>query len=262
MANSSEKVFPSLQECLSHICKTCGITQTRCPDGDHDPAWLFRGEPNCYPHTSCGMYRLITRNHAEDGKTAFFDDVIAAMVDFEGIYLEQFEDELGPEAAGFLQHYGVPTDLLDFACSLTVAASFAFDGGKQMENDGAIAVVERSRLSSFCDLLDLRKSRCERPRRQHAWAVRHRAGHATDFKHGPTVEDLGIRWYRFKKTPNDRSICCDLAQLYDTSTDSGAADMVLLLDVFVRDFLNNLTNTPSVRDQIARIRGHLVRASA
>src|SRR5262249_30248017 len=114
-------------------------------------------------------------------------------------------------AEGCCQHYGLPTNLVDFSSSLGVALSFARPTthlGKPNHEAaaGGVAVLDLSVYSGIeypdillADLTSHPWSR--RPRRQAAFGVlaRGEVGHAPDLKAPHTCAQLGISWFTFRQ---------------------------------------------------------------
>jgi hypothetical protein len=185
------------------------------------PQFLFRGESSAYPRTTSSLARLRT---SVSMPLRGLEDIIRVTV---GVRLALEEQLELPRllAEGFLQHYGYPTELLDVTADLDIAASFASD--LRVGDTGAVCVLQTELLQSHM-LADLRQhDLAQRPRRQHALAIRIFGD--GDLKHPETVRALDLEWlpFQFKMEDNERFIPDPF--LLDAHSDqvAGLAQLVL-----------------------------------
>jgi len=130
-------------------------------------------------------------------------------------------------SAGFLQHYGAPTELLDVTSSLDVAAYFASSG--QVRGRGLLCVLPVDVISTNSIIIDLTKHPgAERPRRQSAFAFFHRKH--LDLKSPDCIEELQLKWYSFTLQRSDISQYRSQESLLDAHTDKVAGMLQFLLN--------------------------------
>jgi hypothetical protein len=194
-----EVIHDSFDACLSRIAGDFGVSLV---DNATHRRLLLRGENDVYPTTESSMKRFLTK---DDGKTMRSFYYVSPFVDFEDVYAEYHSDTNGlseEEGAGFLQHYGFPTDLFDLSPSLETARFFAAYGG----NDNPVGVVGTfpyEEVESNFTLTDLSNHpHALRPRRQLAFVARPCTG-IIDLKSQRATTLLSARWYRFRKSASD-----------------------------------------------------------
>ena len=199
--------FSSLDACVQHIRSSYGpnkTVKTAAEDiksgerfvVDEAPAYLYRGESYSYPTTPSFMRRMKT-NPALPTDVKDVIEEVARRVD-EGM---QDMLELEPMlSAGFLQHYGIPTELLDVTDSLDVAAYFA--SGKEVGKKGLICVFPLDVVSQNSIVIDLRNHPgAIRPLRQSAWALWNKQH--IDIKSQDCIEQLQLKWFSFELQNKD-----------------------------------------------------------
>jgi hypothetical protein len=136
----------------------------------------------------------------------------------------------------FLQHYGLPTDLLDFTSSLRVAAYFACKD--KAEHIGRIGVLDRSIADDRLDIFELSHFQLGpqlplvRPERQHAFAVRHHPGDFSDLQDAEACAAIGLEWLYFQKTLPQPDYFQGMERILDPSDDPCASYMREWLDSF------------------------------
>jgi hypothetical protein len=105
------------------------------------------------------------------------------------------------QAIGFLQHYGMPTEVLDFTSEPLVAAYFA--SGADIGSVGLVAAVPDSdplhELAEFEDLTH--HPMALRPRVQRAFTFY--SEELDDLKSDLSVEKLMVQWFSFVMTSGD-----------------------------------------------------------
>lgn len=238
--------FLSLDACIQHIRSNYGPTKTVKTAAkdinsgesfvvDEVPTYLYRGESCPYPTTPSFMHRMKTDPALPTDVKNVIEEV-ARRVD-EGM---QDMFELAPMlSAGFLQHYGIPTELLDVTDSLDVATYFA-SGGK-VGGKGLICVFPLDVASQNSIVIDLRNHpRAVRPRRQSAFAFWNRK--YIDIKSPGCIEQLQLKWFSFELQSEDSlKYHKAIGGLLDAHTDPVAGAIQLLLD-----------NMPKMDDRAAK----------
>lgn len=152
------------------------------------PTFLFRGEAGIYPSTLPSIVRTL--------RSAESRAVRELLIDIEGDFLAEFEERFGERTLGLLQHYGVPTDYLEFTASPELAAFFA---SRRPEVEvGVIGVLYTARALEHCSILDLSRSPLAvRAARQRAFAVRQLGHNLCDYKDPECCERIGLTWFSF-----------------------------------------------------------------
>ena len=113
----------------------------------HAPRYLFRGECGEFETTKCGIrrpdaYMLKDGRRLSDRDLAALECVIPDLAcRFTGDDYSLDEDS----AIGLLQHYGLPTWMVDFTARLCCAFAFAAAGSATV---GRVAVMPLRRVSS------------------------------------------------------------------------------------------------------------------
>lgn len=167
------------------------------------PAYLFRGECGRFPATEPAEFRVETYMDKDDRPLAPTDrDTLRRLI--HGL-VERFMSKdysLKPQdAVGLLQHYGLPTCMLDFTAELGYAATFATSGHSTV---GRICVLPTRAFARGLVIVNLTAhSWAERPKRQAAFGVVAAETHR-DFKSSAARDELGLRWYEFPVTHYDR----------------------------------------------------------
>lgn len=182
------EVFESAESCLEFL-----RTKTA-------PSSLFRGEARPWPKSCPGTLRIL-----EDDSLHFQEKTY--WIDLAGHFVDWFVDYTGQtnlnSAEMFLQHYGIPTDLLDFSSDPEIAIFFA--SLSHQDEPGMICCMDKERAIQIGEVFDLTNYslfpglQLERPKKQKGFAYRHRAGLPSDLKSASARELLGLTWYAFYK---------------------------------------------------------------
>ncbi len=100
--------------------------------------YLYRGEPECYPKVSSGLYRKYRKIAGEDfdvGVVQF--EMLLTAKQFIG-NIEEDDDDLLDQ----LQHFGYTTNLIDFTTDVHIALFFACDG--HTGKDGRVILLNKT----------------------------------------------------------------------------------------------------------------------
>jgi hypothetical protein len=226
--------LPSLAECAqflrSEYSEETVATQAKSVERPWDnerseirvPRFFFRGEPGKYPTTTSSVNRIWTRT---DLPLAAIEDILRCKISIQAQLVQRWK--MSPMLAeGFLQHYGMPTNYLDFTSKLNVAISFASD--LQVGDVGQICVMPFDRLENNGQLIDLsRHPFAERPARQcaFAWA----SDKYRDLQNPDAVTALGLNWYAFEFTEQDKREFGPDPVLLDAHSDRAAGAIELAM---------------------------------
>ena len=170
-----EQDFSTLAECLAHVQATYGGTtavQAHDRRGQTSlgvvrvPSFLFRGEASQYSATTATMQRIATDPTLSERARQLLPK-IARMLECQ---IREFIPMPMMDSAGYAQHYGLPTELIDLTSSVEVAGYFASSGAVGAQ--GYVGVFPTASLVRSSILIDLRNhDLAHRPRRQHAFAL-------------------------------------------------------------------------------------------
>ena len=203
-------------ECRARIEEDFKIDLKRNP---RNREVLLRGENFPYEKSESSMKRFLT---ADDAKTMRPFYLVSPFIDFEDIYAEYHSTEHGltaEEGAGFLQHYGFPTDLFDFSPDFEIARFFAAHG-REKDPVGIIGVFSWREMDAHFTITDLsRHPFALRPKNQRAFAGRPGPG-IIDLKSASCDRLFKSRWYRFRKSSDDLAFAADrVSIIYPTETE-------------------------------------------
>ena len=128
---------PSDDDLLQEILSVINELARKSAAGDY----LYRGEPECYPKVSSGLYRKYEKIAADDFDIGIVQrEMLQNAKEFVG---EAGEDD--DEILDQLQHYGYSTNLIDFTTDSHIALFFACDG--EPEKDGRVILLDKTRHS-------------------------------------------------------------------------------------------------------------------
>ena len=132
-----------------------------------------------------------------------------------------------------LQHYGLPTHIVDFTTMPDIAFNFAAFGKAAV---GRVAVMERAVAVDRTHTFDFRSHYwAERAQRQRAFGVMPADG-LTDLKSEAARERLGIRWYQFPASPGDSRVFeAAYEELLRWTDDPSAGFLRFHITEFVKD---------------------------
>jgi hypothetical protein len=157
------------------------------------PAYLFRGECGSFLTTTAAIHRSGTYCLRDGRRLPNADlDVLQDLIPSLARRFTGEDYGLDEHAAiGLIQHYGLPTWIIDFTYHLNCAVAFASVGIGPV---GRICVLPTSSFPRAQGLLNLTEHQwAERPRRQSAFGLimpRHRS----DLKQREVRELLGLKW--------------------------------------------------------------------
>jgi hypothetical protein len=169
------------------------------------PRYLFRGECGDYPITAAGIYRPSTYSLGDGTRLTGADrEVIRDLIPALARRFSEGDYALDEHASiGLLQHYGLPTWIVDFTYNLGNAISFAATGSGII---GRICVIPTDQMARENRVIavDLATHRwCERPRRQDAVGVV-MPDDWRDLKNRDVRRELRAKWYEFPISDEDR----------------------------------------------------------
>lgn len=190
------------------------------------PRFLFRGERTYFRESESSIARMKRTTEPRLGGAIEAITLCAAR---ELGNLLKLGDMA---AAGFCQHYGLPTELLDFTSNLTIACGFAAETRPDdpVNRRAQIAVLDLLPVISRCIIADLTTllADAHRPVKQCAYGFHHRTH--TDLKTPTCVSDLGIRWYEIATSSDDARRHELPSDLLDPHQDKVAGLLQLILD--------------------------------
>jgi FRG domain len=158
----AELHFNSLSACIDHIRSNFDSTKAvRVKTKDVDtgqagydevPAYFYRGESHVFPKTTSSMQRL-KDDESLPSEIRIEIEKISCSAASE---LESWMGMNQMYSAGFAQHYGLPTELLDITSNIEVAAFFASEG--TVGSNGMFCVFSGETLSNTSIVIDLRRA--------------------------------------------------------------------------------------------------------
>jgi hypothetical protein len=166
------------------------------------PRYLFRGENGRFDTTVSSIHRSETFA-IRDGRRLSVSDLRTLQGLISCLALHFVNNKTYSlnerQAYGLLQHYGLPTTIMDFTGDLTNAFAFAASG---VSSVGRVAVLTLPGcLERVTDLTD--HPWAERAQRQAAFGVVPPDG-LVDLKSEAARSRLGLRWYEFPVALSDR----------------------------------------------------------
>jgi hypothetical protein len=196
------------------------------------PSRLFRGECGTFETTVSSLHRSTIATLHDGRRLCISDlqtlkelipDLAASFVRNETYALDEHQ------AYGLLQHYGVPTTIIDFTGDLTNAFAFAAAGSSTV---GRLAVLDLPKaLDRVIDFTD--HSWAERAQRQAAFGVVLPDG-IIDLKSAVARSRLGLCWYEFPVSASDHDFfCCKMQELMRWSDDPSAGFLRYHITEFV-----------------------------
>ena len=121
------------QKDLNRVLKKIQEIVEKCADGNY----IYRGEPECYPKVSSGLYRQYGGDFGiEDSDIEIIQETM--IVGMAKDYLDQTDES---KILTELQHYGGKTNLIDFTTDYLIALFFACDGSHHEE--GRVILIKK-----------------------------------------------------------------------------------------------------------------------
>lgn len=207
---------PSSASCLQHLLDHYSPESTHelwleQPDSriivpHRTPRFLFRGEPGGFTDTKPSAGRLDTLHLDGVRLSAEARLLFPKLSDWLRRALTEPSYNLSDfEAIAVLQHYGLPTIMLDLTSDPGVAMAFAI--GRGSNDCGRIGVIPAAVFRKGVSIAEL----CD-----HGWAVRaqRQSGFAAarlkppllNLKSSEALTQLGIEWYEFPVSQRDRDL--------------------------------------------------------
>ena len=244
MEFQADRRFDSLTEAFSYILDqyaqqpiervwaqtTSGLTYPR-----ELPRYLFRGECGDF-QTTMDSARRLQADVISDGFQLRPIDVLKLgklIFDLAVRLTERFDDLDRTGAVGLLQHYGLPTRLVDFTGNLGYAFAFAAAGTSSI---GRVAVMPRA-PSEALRVVDLMAHPwAERAQRQGAFGVL-MTNSLPDLKSLEARSHLNIKWFEFPILPSDREFFREThEQLIEPQNDPSAGFLRFHITEYVEAF--------------------------
>lgn len=186
------------------------------------PAFLFRGESALFARSLTSMQRM----KADESLTANDITVLEAI----SIYVDgEIQSQLGVTgwySAGYVQHYGLYSELVDFTSDVDICMRFATEPDSA-NKPGRIAVLDVKIAIQNGIILDLAAHPfARRPRRQKAYGVYSKTN--SDIKDSKCIAEMGLTWFEFER--NDASHSIRGLDIYNVADDAFAGVLSLIID--------------------------------
>ena len=180
------------------------------------PRYLYRGECGLYPETECGHVRFCKSTALNSQEMDVFQNIVTNL---RQVFTHDDYGISEEESEGLLEHYEIPTSVINFSSSLEVATAFAAAGGS---SHGRICILTKP-YHGAAHTWDFRKHPwAERASRQEAFAVRPIG--FSDLKSRDADLYLGALWVEFEILPVERDVAKRLYRsLLHTPSDPYAA---------------------------------------
>ena len=124
MTNKEQDRLPDVLEVINELAR-------KAARGNY----LYRGEPKCYKRVSSSLYRQCAKTMADNFDVTIVQEEI--LKEAKRFIREEDDDVILEQ----LQHFGYPTNLIDFTRDYHIALFFACDS--QAENDGRVILLNR-----------------------------------------------------------------------------------------------------------------------
>lgn len=255
-----EKSFDSLKDCIRFICnnypenKLIEVSSIEIETGESleslFPAHLYRGEAISYPTSTSSLYRVKT----DPSLSIEFKEKINNICKKINLELQKFAGISPIHSEAFIQHYGLPTTLLDVTSSLDIAAHFASDS--KIGETGLICVLSYENMDRDTNIIDLRNHHYAlRPRWQQALAFSH--NYFLDLKSTTCIKRLKLKWFSFILNETDINQYKVKDEILDAHKDKFAGQIQLIVDSFEKQedkiakwLSENITPAPFVAKTI------------
>ena len=197
------------------------------------PPYLFRGEGGDFPTTTSTAGRATSYLHSGGKSLSLQDqDLLRKLVPIIANRFVAADYELDEHAAwGLLQHYGIPTPMIDFTGKLSVA--FAFAAGAR-SNIGRVAAMPVALAKGHGLLVDLHDHIWAHRAQQQAAFALVASTHLLDLKSLEARAQLKVEWFEFPVTDADRAFLANAQQkLLNLSDDPSAGFLRFHLTEYV-----------------------------
>ena len=168
------------------------------------PPYLFRGECGDFPTTTSTAGRAASYLHS-GGKSLTRDDqnILRRLVPIIANRFVAADYELDEHAAwGLLQHYGMPTPMIDFTGDLSVAFSFAVG---EVADIGRVAALPLNVAKGSGLLVDLHDHKWAHRAQQQAAFALVAPTYLLDLKSPAARAPMQLEWFEFPVTDADRA---------------------------------------------------------
>lgn len=253
----TEKEFDSLTECIDYIRthfkqETISIQAkdiiTKEVFTKEVPRYFYRGESKDYPSTYSSFQRV-----KQIFPQRVVDDIekVVAEVDIQLRSWLKLDPML---SAGFLQHYGLPTELIDISPSLETAIFFSsYTDSNTTTEEGLFCVFDNSVLKDKSCVIDLSEHHLAlRPRLQNAYTFFHKS--YLNIKSKDCISDLSLHWFYFKSSKAEKEKYFDPLKYLPNNLDDVTAGYVYMcisdiefkISDFAANYLVNICQVPAV----------------
>lgn len=200
------------------------------------PRYVFRGECGEFETTMHSLARLRLKAVAGECELSPADLLqLGKIVDWVAYQLSKRLDHLDwPGAFALLQHYGMPTRIVDFTGDLTLAFAFAAKGQSSI---GRIAALPNRSTETLQVLEMFDHPWAERAQRQAAYGAMIMREDLADLKSQGARFHLGIKWYQFRILPCEREFLEAISQnLLREANDPSAGFVRFYITIYVEAF--------------------------
>jgi len=192
------------------------------------PAFVFRGECGKFPATKPSIARVSGLSRADALTLEKISDWVVARLH------QEREDLTWPQASAQLQHYGMPSRIVDFTGDAGQAFVFAGNGDSDVGRLAALPYVP-SEKGPIIALFD--HPWAERAQRQAAFGVLMDPVEIYDLKADSVRDRFNMRWYEFAILPEEREWCQQRARgLLQESNDASGGFLRYYITLYVEEF--------------------------